>query len=188
MFTRLCGALGIPEVADDPRFADTPSRSQHADELDELMREAIARYDLDDVVARIESAHAVVAPIRSIAEIVADPHIAARGSIVTVEDPTLGPLRMQNVVGKFSRTPGKVRTTAPACGEHNAEILIDRLGFTVEELAAAGIACERDGQRVNLGGSDGGRPERGSGERSLTEETSVGNHDEGRVPGHPRAG
>ena len=141
VFERLCGALGIPEAGKDPRFCDTPTRSKNADALDDILKNAVAGFDRDDL-ARIEAAQAVVAPIRSIAEIVEDPQIVARESIVTVEDETLGPLKMQNVIGRFSRTPGSVRTSAPKCGQDNAEILIERLGFTPEELDRAGVAYE----------------------------------------------
>ena len=134
VFTRLCSALEIPEIAEDPRFLTNRDRMQHREELDEIMQRAIERFDLDDLVSRIESAHAVVAPVRSIAEIIEDPHILARDGVITAQDADLGPLRMQNVVGTLSRTPGKVRWTAPRCGEHDKEILQDELGFTEAEL------------------------------------------------------
>jgi crotonobetainyl-CoA:carnitine CoA-transferase CaiB-like acyl-CoA transferase len=72
-----------------------------------------------------------------------DPHIQARENIVAVDDDELGaPLRMQNVVGKFSRTPGAIRHTGPRLGEHNREILVDMLGFDEAELRAQGIELE----------------------------------------------
>ena len=61
--------------------------------------------------------------------------------MVSLEDEELGgPVRMQNDVGKLSRTPGRIRRAGPKLGEHNREILIDRLGFTADELRAAGIS------------------------------------------------
>ena len=142
IFARLCGALDIPEVSEDPRFASHQGRMRNRDELDEILQRAIQGWDQKDLISRIEAAEAVVGPVQSVADIVVDPHIVARGNVVTVEDADLGPLKMQNVLGKMSRTPGRVRSTAPRCGEHNAEILIDRLGFTPEELDKAGISHE----------------------------------------------
>jgi formyl-CoA transferase len=49
---------------------------------------------------------------------------------------------MQNVVGKFSRTPGAIDAPGPALGAHNREILVERLGFDESELAAAGIVLD----------------------------------------------
>ncbi|MGH7714477.1 MAG: CoA transferase, partial [Vulcanimicrobiaceae bacterium] len=73
-------------------------------------------------------------PVRSVAEIFEDPHVAERENIVAVEDPELGQVRMQNVIGHFSRTPGTIRWAGPRLGQHNEEILIEKLGFTREEL------------------------------------------------------
>jgi hypothetical protein len=49
---------------------------------------------------------------------------------------------MQNVIGKFSRTPGSIRSTGPRAGAHNREIFMDRLGYTRAELEEAGIPID----------------------------------------------
>ena len=75
-----------------------------------------------------------------IAEIFEDPHYQARENIISVEDEELGePIRMQNVVGKFSRTPGEIRHAGPKLGSSNRAILIEQLGFDEAELIAAGL-------------------------------------------------
>ncbi len=51
-----------------------------------------------------------------------DPHYAARENVVTVEDPEIGALPMQNVVPRLSETPGEVRWTGPTLGQHNDEV------------------------------------------------------------------
>ena len=64
---------------------------------------------------------------------------------VPVEDEELGrPMRMQNIVGRFSRTPAHIRTTGPRLGQANRQVLVDELGFDAAELAAAGIAIDGD--------------------------------------------
>ena len=45
---------------------------------------------------------------------------------------------MQNVIGKFSRTPGKIRHAGPKLGEHNYEVLVETLGFSEDELKLNG--------------------------------------------------
>ena len=75
-------------------------------------------------------------PVYDIAGIFTDPHFRAREAITTVPDPDLGPVKMQNVIPKFSRTPGKIRWTAPThLGAHNEEIYCGTLGMTRERLA-----------------------------------------------------
>ncbi|HEX2886306.1 CaiB/BaiF CoA-transferase family protein [Vineibacter terrae] len=139
-FARLCRALAIPELAADPRFAENRDRIANAEALDRLLQDAIGRFDRDALIATLEAAEAVVAPVNSIADIAADPHIQARESIVAVDDKELGgPVRMQNVAGRFSRTPGRIAHAGPPLGAHNRQVLIEELGFSAEELAAAGL-------------------------------------------------
>ena len=51
-------------------------------------------------------------------------------------------LRMQNVVGKLSRTPGAITAPGPRLGQHNREVLIDQLGYTEADLQAAGLTLD----------------------------------------------
>jgi formyl-CoA transferase len=134
VFVRLCEAIGVPDVATDPRFVEHRDRIVNVEALDQALQSAIATFDRDELVRVVNAAGAVCAPVRSVAEIFEDPHVAERENIVAVEDPELGRVRMQNVLGHFSRTPGKVRWTGPRLGEHNEEILIEKLGFTREQL------------------------------------------------------
>lgn len=139
-FGRLCKALGIPELAADPRFAENRGRIANVEALDRLLQDAIGRFDRDTLIERIEASDAVVAPVNSIADIEADPHIRSRESIVAVADEELGgPLRMQNVAGRLSRTPGRIEHAGPPVGAHNREVLVEELGFSEAELAAAGL-------------------------------------------------
>jgi crotonobetainyl-CoA:carnitine CoA-transferase CaiB-like acyl-CoA transferase len=78
--------------------------------------------------------------VNNVEDVLNDPHVVERDNIVSLADEELGgPLRMQNVVGKLSRTPGQIRHTGPALGAHNREVLVDLLGFSEEELAQQGI-------------------------------------------------
>ena len=139
VFERICAALEIPQVAADPRFVDNRTRLVHVDALDELVQTAVARLDFADLMQRFERSDAAVAPVYDVAQTFEDPHFQARENVVTVHDDDLGPMRMQNVVGKLSRTPGRVRRAGPQLGQHNRQILLDQLGFSAAELAAAGI-------------------------------------------------
>jgi len=146
IFERICEALGIPEVVKDPRFKDNRERIKNAAALDEVLQKAIINFDQVDLLERLVKFDAAISPVNDIAQIFADPHIQARENIVPVEDEELGSLRMQDVVGKFSRTPGEIRSAGPRLGQHNREILVDMLGFSPDELESAGIdlASARD--------------------------------------------
>jgi formyl-CoA transferase len=131
---RVMRLVGRPDVIAEPWFATGHGRATHADELDAAVGRWIAERSLDEVVSAFEQAEAAVAPIYDVADVLADPQYQALQSIVTVADPELGPLKMQNVLFRLSDTPGRIRTTGPRLGEHNAEVF-GRLGIDAEGLA-----------------------------------------------------
>ena len=131
---RVMRLVGRPDVIAEPWFATGHGRAAHTDELDAAVGRWIAERSLDEVVSAFEQAEAAVAPIYDVADVLADPQYQALQSIVTVADPELGPLKMQNVLFRLSDTPGRIRTTGPRLGEHNAEVF-GRLGIDAEGLA-----------------------------------------------------
>lgn len=139
IFLCILAALQIPELIEDPRFADNRSRLTYAKELDVELQKAVERFDLQALLQRFDEFGATAAPVYDIAQIFADPHYRARENITSVADSELGIVRMQNVAGKFSDTPGAVRWASPRIGEHNREILIERLGLDLDEVVAAGV-------------------------------------------------
>lgn len=126
--------VGRPEMAERPWFANHAGRLRHQDELDEAIGEWIAARDAGEVVAAFSEAGAAIAPILDISGIVQDPQFVHNETITTVEDPVLGPVRMQNLVGRLSATPGGVQTTGPALGQHNRDILGDLIGYGEAEM------------------------------------------------------
>jgi len=140
IFLRVLAALEVPGLAEDRRFADNRARLVNAKALDVELQKAFERFDLAEIMRRFDAAGAAVAPVNDIAGIFADAHFQARANIASVEDAELGgPVRMQNVAGKLSDTPGAVRWAAAPVGEHNREILVDRLGLDPSAVRAAGI-------------------------------------------------
>ena len=138
-FERMCHALEVPELISDPRFLDNRLCIQNAAALDDALQAAMENFDRDELLALLEKFEAAVAPCHNIKEIFEDPHYQARENIVAVEDAELGgPIRMQNIIGKFSRTQPEIRTAGPILGQHNREILVEQLGFDEETLKQAG--------------------------------------------------
>ncbi len=134
-FERMCEALGQPEIPKDPRFKGNRDRIDNNKELDPPLAAAVERFTLDDLLERFIECEAAAAPVNNIKQIFEDEHFKARENIVAVEDEELGgTVRFQNVVGKLSATPGKVFHAGPRLGASNREILVDRLGFTEDEL------------------------------------------------------
>lgn len=120
---RVMRLVGRPELIDEPWFATGAERAEHADVLDEAVGSWIAARDRDEVVRAFEEAQAAVAPIYTAADVMADPQFEALGSIATVPDDELGPVKMQNILFRLSRTPGRIESAGPPLGAHTAEIL-----------------------------------------------------------------
>ncbi|MEV7002670.1 MULTISPECIES: CaiB/BaiF CoA transferase family protein [unclassified Streptomyces] len=132
---RVMHLVGRPELIDEPWFATGADRARHADVLDKAVGDWIARHTRTDVLAAFDKAEAAVAPIQDVRDVMTDPQYAALDTITTVDDPELGPLRMQNVLFRLSATPGTIRWTGRPHGADTDEILTD-LGLTASELTA----------------------------------------------------
>ncbi|MEM6438944.1 MAG: CoA transferase [Pseudomonadota bacterium] len=135
VFKRLAAAMGRPELAEDPRYATHGARGAVQEELDALINEWTKTIELEPLQALMDE-HGVPAGLIYTAEdMIQDPHFKAREAIVEVPHPDFGPMRMQNVAPRLSRTPGKVRHVGPALGEHNEDVLKGLLGMQDEVLA-----------------------------------------------------
>ncbi|WP_207482170.1 CaiB/BaiF CoA transferase family protein [Arenibaculum pallidiluteum] len=139
-FERICAALEVPALVEDSRFRDNRARLKNAAALDVELQNAIGRFDFSTLMERFVRLEAPIAPVNDVRQVVEDEHVVARENIVALEDEELGgPLRMQNIVGKLSRTPGRIRATGPRLGAHNREILVGMLGYGEERLVEAGL-------------------------------------------------
>jgi crotonobetainyl-CoA:carnitine CoA-transferase CaiB-like acyl-CoA transferase len=144
MAERILRTIGRPELVADPRFRDNASRVKHAQELDNIVGGFIAQYTQQEAVALFDNAQVTVGPIYDISQIVADPHFIEREIVAEYPDEEMGRVPMHHVVPRLCRTPGSVRSPAPALGAHNrdllAEVGIDEPRYL--ELLASGALCE----------------------------------------------
>ncbi|HEX2923606.1 MAG TPA: CoA transferase [Chloroflexota bacterium] len=135
MFSRLCTAMGRPELAEDPRFDSNAHRVANREETDALVQEWVGSHTAKEVVEILESNEVPITLLYSVADMFEDPQYAARENLITREDPTDGEIVMSSVVPRLSLTPGRVDATGPELGAHNHEVYCDLLGFSEEELA-----------------------------------------------------
>lgn len=141
MFDRLTEAMGRPGLAEDPRFRSNDDRVRHADEVDAEVSAWFAEHDRDEVLRLMEEAQVAVGVVNEIPDLFQNPHYAARETFVTVDDDDLGTIRMVAPVPRMSLTPGSIRRTGPALGQHTEEILAE-FGIDVdriERLRAEGV-------------------------------------------------
>ncbi|HXQ23252.1 MAG TPA: CoA transferase [Candidatus Acidoferrales bacterium] len=141
LFPRLARAMGREELLRDPRFASLAARVAHADEINAIVGDWVQQHTAEEIEKILVAAQVPVTRAHSIADISADPHYAAREDIVTVDDPSIGPVRMQAVYPRLSATPGRIQRGAPKLGEHNQEVYGTVLGLSAAEL----VALQADG-------------------------------------------
>ena len=134
IFERACRAIGRSDLLDDPRFLDNGARTQHSQVLDDMFAEWIGQHSTDVVLATLNDAGAAVAPIYDVKGVFDDPHFQARENMITVADSDLGSVRMQGVVPKLSRTPGKVVHAGARLGEHNADVYAEWADLSAADL------------------------------------------------------
>ncbi|MGE8614523.1 MAG: CaiB/BaiF CoA transferase family protein [Achromobacter veterisilvae] len=136
VFRRLAIAIGRTDLLEDPLFRTNTARIQNRDRIEAIMEDwfrAHALSEASDILMRHEVSFS---PIYDIADIVADPHFIEREVLVRVQDEELGTVNMQNVVPRFSKTPGRIWRAGPGIGQHNDEIYGQELGMSREQQAA----------------------------------------------------
>ncbi|MHB8674745.1 MAG: CoA transferase, partial [Candidatus Limnocylindrales bacterium] len=126
--------IGRDVVVSETWFQNHTGRLEHKDELDAMISAWIGERTSEDVLQAFEQFEAAIAPIYSIADILVDPQYIARETFTTVKDPRLGSARVQNVIPRMSRTPGRIRHLGADLGAHNREIYVDCLGYREADL------------------------------------------------------
>ena len=135
IFQRLMRAMGRPEMAEDPRFADNAGRVEHEAELDAAILEWTSSLTSDQVLEQLEEAEVPSGPIYSVADMFKDAHFQARGLFEKV-DVNGKPLTIPAIVPKLSETPGQTIWAGPEVGSHNDEIFGELLGMSRAEMSA----------------------------------------------------
>lgn len=112
--------LELIGVGDDPRFQTFSDRVEHRAELDAIVSGWIVARSSKDVLSSFEDAHAAIAPVYSMADVVSDPHIVEREAIIEVDG-----IRMQAPIARMSKTPPHVRHAGRTLGADTSEVLSD---------------------------------------------------------------
>ena len=136
VFRRLCQAMGQPELATDERFADHVARGRNQDELDKIIGAWAGSREPGDIIATLSEAGVIAGPINTVAEVVEDPQLRARGMIADHWDERIGRnVKGPGVIPVLTETPGTIRRAGSAHpGQHNDEIIGALLGHTEAEL------------------------------------------------------
>jgi CoA:oxalate CoA-transferase len=140
LWSRLCGALGVTELANDQRFATNALRTENQAELERSLEVVFATRSVQDWCQVLEAAGVPCGPIHNVKQVVEDPQVQARQMIVELIHPRAGKQAQPNSPLKFSDTPVVLSCPAPLLGEHTVDILGRLLGLDADAVAALSTA------------------------------------------------
>ena len=133
-YQRLCRLIGLPELADDARFATNPKRLENREVLIGILAEKIATLKKQELVDGMEANNVPGGAINTVPEVFESEQVKARGMKISMPQP-LAQSGHVDLIGnpvKFSRTPVTYRHPPPQCGEQTDELLKEILGEDVE--------------------------------------------------------
>lgn len=134
LWRTVCELLDLSALAGDPRFATNAARVRHRAELIDRMQRVFLSKSYEEWEELLTAAGVPVGAINTIADVVQHPQVKARNTLVEVEHPSAGTMKIVAPPVRLARTPGTVRRPAPRLGEHTDEVLRELLALDANEL------------------------------------------------------
>jgi len=137
LFTRLCKVIGLHELLVDPRFLTNASRTDHVDELRNLLEAKLKEKTAEDWMEILLAQDIPCGPINTVDKLFENPQLAARNMLVEVEQPGIGNVSVAGTPIKLSTVPPAdelPKNPAPSVGQHTREVLVEMLGYTEAEV------------------------------------------------------
>jgi len=134
VWLRLCRAMGRDDLTANPKFVDNSARLKHSEEINGIIGDWIAGRTRQEVEEAFDKNEVAYSCIYDVSDMFDDLHFLAREVLVRVKDGELGDAIVQNVVPKFSKTPGSIEFLGPEMGAHNDEIYRSELGYSEEKI------------------------------------------------------
>jgi crotonobetainyl-CoA:carnitine CoA-transferase CaiB-like acyl-CoA transferase len=136
LWKSLVTGLGCPDLAVDRRFATVADRRENYELVEEAVGKMAKNRTRAELWTILSSLGLSSAPVLSVAESLADPHLEERKAFVEINHPMAGKMKVSAPWIRFSRTPSSITTPAPLRGEHNRHVLADILGLSASEINA----------------------------------------------------
>jgi crotonobetainyl-CoA:carnitine CoA-transferase CaiB-like acyl-CoA transferase len=133
-WAKVCGALGVEHLINDPRFSTLKSRAVNCKELVAIFDELFAAKTRQEWMKILGENGCIFTPIQDIMEVVKDPQVLANNYVIDIEHPTHGPTRTMGFPWDLSDTPASWRRKAPELGEHTEEVL-QEIGYSADAIA-----------------------------------------------------
>ena len=132
---RFCKAIGQPTLATDARFSTLAARKENEDALEQIVSTWTQGQSPDEATQKLQHAGVAAYPTLDGNDILANPHVTARGYFVELEHAEVGKRRHLGIPWKMSRTPCEIRRPAPLFGQDTDYVLGEILGLNKDEIA-----------------------------------------------------
>jgi crotonobetainyl-CoA:carnitine CoA-transferase CaiB-like acyl-CoA transferase len=139
LWRSFCGAFGISELADDPRFAANAARVANRQETVAIVKDILAPLKAEDVLARLRAIGVPCSPINNLQDLLDEPQTAALGMIGRLSHPVVGEMNVVGMPIQFDRQSRNFGAMPPLAGEHTREVLLS-LGYAPDEITSLGEA------------------------------------------------
>ncbi len=140
--------MGREDMLDDPRYSDLTTRGANKKEINAIIEKWLDGFDnADHALKALQKERIPSAPILSIPEVIDLPHVRQRGIVRTVNDPIFGEVKIPRTPLRFSAFPETPELVAGTLGQHNHQILSERLGYSapdIEKLETSGVIISKN--------------------------------------------
>lgn len=133
MWEKLAITIGAEELIKDPRFITNSDRLSSQDDLDDVISNFIKKFDRDPLLKLFSKEGITVGPVLDISEIIEHPYILDRNILIEHHNNEYGNILMHQAFPRLSKTPGKVKSSAPSIGENTNNILKE-IGLTKSQI------------------------------------------------------
>jgi crotonobetainyl-CoA:carnitine CoA-transferase CaiB-like acyl-CoA transferase len=132
-WTKVCGALGLERLVNDPKFNSITARAANGKELVAIFDEVFAGKTREEWMQILEKHGCIFTPVQDIKDVVDDPQVMANRYMIEIDHPTHGPTKTMGFPWDLSDTPASWRREAPKLGEHTEEVLLG-MGYSKEDI------------------------------------------------------
>ena len=134
-YQRFLALIGDPDWTQDPRYRDRRAMSeQYPEEAEALITPWFMDHTKDEIMELCMENRIPCVPVRTVDEVVENPHLRERQFFQELDHPRAGALKYAGAPYRFSQTPWRLLRPAPMLGQHNQEVLGDELGYSQEDL------------------------------------------------------
>ena len=131
---RVVAWMEMPELLDDPRFADPQQKLENNGEFDVIFMEWMMEKTQAELFKSAQKHRLPVAPVNLINQVLEDPQFKARGAFVKIDHPVIGKTTYSGLPFKLPEVPSSPQQPAPTLGQHNHEVFCDQLGYDIQDL------------------------------------------------------